>query len=161
MLRTIRILFINGGMVDGRWLTWGSGGGVGGADDVKPGEAVFISLKGSFEKRMCHDSPVLAPCIFEYVYFGRPDSTLDGVSVYIARKLVRTGALTRGPGGDLFFLFFFCFLHRPDSCLFQTFGRCGEGGVTGCDGVTCRWATFWRTRSSACTTCRRSMSWCR
>lgn len=56
--------------------------------DVKPGEAVFISLRGETEIQMCHDNPTLSPCIFEYVYFGRPDSTLDGVSVYEARKLM-------------------------------------------------------------------------
>jgi amidophosphoribosyltransferase len=54
--------------------------------DVLPGQAVFISLKGEVTTKMCHSSPVLAPCIFEYVYFGRPDSIIDGVSVYAARK---------------------------------------------------------------------------
>lgn len=62
-------------------LLWVSG-------DVHPGEAVFVSLKGEIQTQMCHDSPLLAPCIFEYVYFGRPDSTMDGVSVYEARKEV-------------------------------------------------------------------------
>lgn len=57
--------------------------------DVQPGEAIFVSLKGEVQTMMCHDKPVLAPCIFEYVYFGRPDSTMDGVSVYEARKEVK------------------------------------------------------------------------
>ena len=56
--------------------------------DVLPGQAVFISLKGEVTTQICHASPVLAPCIFEYVYFGRPDSIMDGVSVYAARKAV-------------------------------------------------------------------------
>lgn len=54
--------------------------------DVLPGQAVFISLKGEVTTQMCHSAPILAPCIFEYVYFGRPDSIIDGVSVYAARK---------------------------------------------------------------------------
>ncbi len=54
--------------------------------DVLPGQAVFISLKGEVTTQMCHSTPTLAPCIFEYVYFGRPDSIIDGVSVYAARK---------------------------------------------------------------------------
>jgi len=54
--------------------------------DVLPGQAVFISLKGELTTQMCHSAPMLAPCIFEYVYFGRPDSIIDGVSVYAARK---------------------------------------------------------------------------
>lgn len=54
--------------------------------DVLPGQAVFISLKGELTMQMCHNAPILAPCIFEYVYFGRPDSIIDGVSVYAARK---------------------------------------------------------------------------
>ena len=55
-----------------------------------PGQAVFISLRGEVSTQICHASPQLAPCIFEYVYFGRPDSIIDGVSVYAARKAVRT-----------------------------------------------------------------------
>jgi amidophosphoribosyltransferase len=53
--------------------------------DVGPGEAVFISLEGNLESRQCADTPQLRPCIFEYVYFARPDSFIDGVSVYDAR----------------------------------------------------------------------------
>lgn len=55
--------------------------------DVKPGEAIFIDMAsgGVCHTRQCHHSSVLSPCIFEYVYFARPDSIMDGVSVYESR----------------------------------------------------------------------------
>lgn len=53
--------------------------------DIKPGEAVFISKKGKVTARQCAKNPVLAPCLFEYVYLARPDSIIDDVSVYKAR----------------------------------------------------------------------------
>jgi amidophosphoribosyltransferase len=52
---------------------------------VAPGEAVFIDLDGQFHAQQCSASASLNPCIFEYVYFARPDSVIDGVSVYDAR----------------------------------------------------------------------------
>jgi hypothetical protein len=56
---------------------------------VRPGEAVWFDLDGDVRTAQCHDSPLLSPCVFEYVYFGRPDSVMDGISVYRARQLVR------------------------------------------------------------------------
>ncbi|MDR0529616.1 MAG: amidophosphoribosyltransferase [Zoogloeaceae bacterium] len=53
--------------------------------DVAPGEAVFIDCRRRFFSRQCADTPRLVPCIFEYVYLARPDSMMDGVSVYEAR----------------------------------------------------------------------------
>lgn len=53
--------------------------------DVAPGEAIFISTEGELTVRQCAENPQLSPCIFEHVYFARPDSIMDGVSVYKAR----------------------------------------------------------------------------
>lgn len=53
--------------------------------DIAPGEAVFIGLDGTLSNKQCAASTRLNPCIFEYVYLARPDSTLDGISVYQAR----------------------------------------------------------------------------
>ena len=53
--------------------------------DVMPGEAVFIDMEGNLFSRQCAENPKLNPCIFEYVYLARPDSMIDGVSVYQTR----------------------------------------------------------------------------
>jgi len=53
--------------------------------DVAPGEALFIDLEGVVHARQCADKPSLNPCMFEFVYLARPDSIMDGISVYQAR----------------------------------------------------------------------------
>lgn len=53
--------------------------------DVAPGEAVFIDLEGKLHAQQCADNPRLYPCMFEYVYLARPDSVMNGISVYQAR----------------------------------------------------------------------------
>ncbi len=53
--------------------------------DVEPGEAVLIDVHGRFQSRQCAERTVHAPCMFEYVYLARPDSLMDGISVYEAR----------------------------------------------------------------------------
>ena len=53
--------------------------------DVAPGEAIFIDLDGGLHARQCAQDPRLVPDVFEYVYFARPDSLLDGASVYGSR----------------------------------------------------------------------------
>lgn len=58
--------------------------------DVTPGEAILIDTSGNFYSRQCAQNPTLNPCIFEYVYLARPDSVIDGISVYETRS--RMGA---------------------------------------------------------------------
>jgi amidophosphoribosyltransferase len=53
--------------------------------DVAPGEAVFIDEDGNFYSQQCAPKSSLNPCIFEYVYLARPDSLIDGASVYETR----------------------------------------------------------------------------
>ena len=54
--------------------------------DVAPGEAVFVSADGQLYTRSCAVAPILSPCIFEFVYFARPDSIIDNISVHKARS---------------------------------------------------------------------------
>ncbi len=58
--------------------------------DVDPGEAIYIDKDGNFFSQQCSDRSMLRPCIFEYVYFSRPDSTLDEISVYKSRMRMGT-----------------------------------------------------------------------
>ena len=53
--------------------------------DLEPGEAAIIGKDGSLEIKQCAEKILHSPCIFEYVYFARPDSIIDGISVYKAR----------------------------------------------------------------------------
>lgn len=53
--------------------------------DVQPGEALFVPHDGSMHFQSCAEKTSHNPCIFEYVYLARPDSVLDGISVYQAR----------------------------------------------------------------------------
>jgi len=54
-------------------------------DDIKPGEAVVITNDGQIFIKQCAENPSLNPCLFEHVYFARPDSIMDNISVYKAR----------------------------------------------------------------------------
>jgi amidophosphoribosyltransferase len=53
--------------------------------NIAPGEAVFIDLQGKIHAEQCAAKTQLNPCIFEFVYLARPDSEMDGISVYQAR----------------------------------------------------------------------------
>ena len=53
--------------------------------EVAPGEAILIDTEGRFHSRQCATHTVQAPCMFEFVYLARPDSLIDGISVYDAR----------------------------------------------------------------------------
>ncbi|MDP3165567.1 MAG: amidophosphoribosyltransferase, partial [Hydrogenophaga sp.] len=53
--------------------------------DLQPGEAVFVDLEGQMHFQQCAEKVSHHPCIFEFVYLARPDSVLDGISVYQAR----------------------------------------------------------------------------
>lgn len=54
-------------------------------DDVGPGEAIFIESTGIIHRQQCASKHQLSPCLFEYVYFARPDSIIDKISVYKVR----------------------------------------------------------------------------
>lgn len=54
--------------------------------DIAPGEAVVIARDGTLRSQQCAESGAShTPCVFEYVYFARPDSVMDGISIYAAR----------------------------------------------------------------------------
>ena len=72
--------------------------------DLNPGEAIFVDLSGVVHTRQCSEIINHAPCIFEYVYFARPDSIIDGISVYKARmamgKLLANNIMKNFPKHD-------------------------------------------------------------
>ncbi|QBZ82834.1 Amidophosphoribosyltransferase [Hydrogenovibrio crunogenus] len=53
--------------------------------DLEPGEAVVLTEQGTVQFKQCADNPQYSPCIFEFVYFARPDSMIDDISVYKSR----------------------------------------------------------------------------
>ena len=73
--------------------------------DLLPGEAIYIDLEGNFFSRQCADNPKLFPCIFEQVYFARPDSIIDDIAVYKCRlrmgEKLADKVKTLWPGHDI------------------------------------------------------------
>jgi amidophosphoribosyltransferase len=53
--------------------------------DILPGEAIFIQKDGTLHSKQCGPQEGYTPCVFEFVYFARPDSILDSISVYKSR----------------------------------------------------------------------------
>ncbi|MBD1564078.1 amidophosphoribosyltransferase [Vibrio sp. S12_S33] len=71
--------------------------------DIAPGEAVYATFDGQLFTKQCADNPTLNPCIFEFVYFARPDSFIDKISVYSARVEMgkKLGARIKNEYSDL------------------------------------------------------------
>lgn len=73
--------------------------------DVLPGEAVFITPSGEMHAQQCAENPILRPCSFEYVYLARPDSVMNGISVYETRlrmgDRLATTIAEHAPLGDI------------------------------------------------------------
>src|SRR5579875_3279923 len=67
--------------------------------DIAPGEAVFIDESGRLHTQQCVATVRHTPCIFEYVYFARPDSKIDNISVYRARMRRAAAGGKNPPGG--------------------------------------------------------------
>jgi amidophosphoribosyltransferase len=73
--------------------------------DIHAGEAIYISLDGKLEYHQIIEKPIHAPCLFEYVYFARPDSIIDKISVYKLRlnigKRLGNKILTQWPNHQI------------------------------------------------------------
>lgn len=73
--------------------------------DLAPGEVVYIEQDGRLHSRVVTEKSELVPCLFEYVYLARPDSFMDGVSVYKARlrmgEKLAEKILRERPGHDI------------------------------------------------------------
>jgi amidophosphoribosyltransferase len=73
--------------------------------DLQPGEAIFITKEGELHAQQCAANPVRSPCLFEFVYFARPDSIIDDVFVHKARsrmgKKLAKKILQEWPGHDI------------------------------------------------------------
>jgi amidophosphoribosyltransferase len=73
--------------------------------DIQPGEAVFISKQGQVFRKQCAEITLHTPCLFEYIYFARPDSIIDGISVHQARtrmgELLAKKILREFPNHDI------------------------------------------------------------
>ena len=54
-------------------------------DDIKPGEIIIIEENGDLTKRKIQKKNAHTPCLFEFVYFSRPDSSIDNISVHKSR----------------------------------------------------------------------------
>jgi amidophosphoribosyltransferase len=53
--------------------------------DISPGECIFINTTCELTAQVVSEKALLKPCLFEYIYFARPDSIIDGISVYESR----------------------------------------------------------------------------
>ncbi|RDE24476.1 amidophosphoribosyltransferase [Motiliproteus coralliicola] len=73
--------------------------------DLEPGEAIYLTQDGEVHTRQCAENTKLSPCLFEFVYLARPDSIIDGISVYKARmrqgELLAEKALRERPDHDI------------------------------------------------------------
>ncbi|MBA2675200.1 amidophosphoribosyltransferase [Ramlibacter sp.] len=73
--------------------------------NLLPGEAVYVDTQGKLFAQQCADKPQLNPCIFEFVYLARPDSVLDGISVYQARlnlgEMLAKRVISKLPPSDI------------------------------------------------------------
>lgn len=96
--------------------------------DVEPGEIIRINDEGLYSEQGI-EAKTPAACIFEYVYFARPDSVLDGQSVYQARRNMGRILAREAPAdADLV-------LGAPDSGVPAAIGYAHESGITYADGI--------------------------